>query len=262
MDANQLLQQFSEQQVAGFILVLARVTPLFILAPLLSSRMIPRRVRGIAAVGLAVGMAPLALHGETLPLAALPLTELILKELLVGMAYAFAIAVVFAAVSAAGGFLDTLIGFSYGSLVDPLTGVQAPVLTQLYGMVGVLIFIAIGGDGWMIQGLARTYDLVPLVSFPSLASLVGGAQASFASIFHSALEIAAPVILALVITDAAFGVVARVVPQLNVFAVGFPVKIAIGLLIVGVSLPFVGGWIADELQASIASALDTIGVAG
>lgn len=255
-----LLQQFGENQVAGFMLVLARISPLFVVAPLFSSRMIPARVRGIAAVGLAVGMAPLAVKNAKVPLDVLPLGELMFKEILVGLAYAFAIAVVFAAVSTAGNFLDTLVGFSFGSLVDPVTGVQAPILSQLYSLVGVMIFIAIGGDGWVIQGFARTYDLVPLLSFPSLAAMVGGAQQSFVSIFHSALEIAAPVILALVITDAAFGVVARVVPQLNVFAVGFSVKIAIGLLILGVSLPFVGGWIADELQRSIGAGLDSLEV--
>ena len=257
---NTVLQQFGEQQVAGFILVLARISPLFVLAPLFSSRMLPPRVRGIAAVGLAVGMAPLAMKGHEVPLELIPLGELMLKELLVGLAFAFAIAVVFAAVQVAGNFIDTLIGFSYGAVVDPLTGVQAPVLSQLYGLVGIMIFIAIGGDGWMIQGLARTYDLVPLLSFPSLAAMVGGAQESFISIFHSALEIAAPVILALIITDAAFGVVARVVPQLNVFAVGFPAKIAVGLVILAASLPFVGGWIADELELSISQALDSIQV--
>jgi flagellar biosynthetic protein FliR len=257
---EQMLQQFSEQQVAGFILVLARITPLFIIAPLFSSRMLPARVRGIAAVGIAVGIAPLAMRGHEVPIELLPLGELVFKEMLVGLAYAFAIAVVFAAVSTAGNFIDTLIGFSYGSVVDPVTGVQAPVLSQLYGLVGVMIFIAIGGDGWMIQGLARTYDLVPLLAMPSLAAMVAGAQQGFISIFHSAVEIAAPVILALVITDAAFGVVARVVPQMNVFAVGFPAKIAVGLVILVASLPFVGGWIADELERSIAAGLDSIEV--
>ena len=72
---------------------------------------------------------------------------------------------------------------------------------------------------------------------------------AFAGIFAAALEVGAPVLLALVITDAAFGVVSRVVPQLNVFAVGFPAKVAVGLLLIGVSLPFVAGWIADELAA-------------
>lgn len=255
---NEVLRQVGENQVAGFILVLGRISPLFLVAPLFSSRMIPARVRGIIAVALAVGIAPLAVKDARLPVGALPLGELLVKELLVGLAYAFAIGAVFAAVTVAGSFLDTMVGFSFGSVVDPVTGVQSPIISQIYSLVGLMIFIAIGGDGWVIQGLARTYDLVPLLAMPSMAAMVAGAQEAFVQIFASALEIAAPVLLAMIITDAAFGVVARVVPQVNVFAIGFPVKILIGLVIMGASLPFVGGWLADELEASIAQALGSI----
>jgi flagellar biosynthetic protein FliR len=258
---NALLRQFSEEQVAGFMLVIARIAPLFVVAPLFSSKMIPARVRGIAAVGLAVGIAPLATRGRDVPIDALQLGALAAKELLVGLAFAFAIAVLFAAVAAAGSLMDTLVGFSFGSLVDPVTGNQSSVLAQAYALVGVLVFIAIGGDAWVIQGLNRTYDLVPLLDFPAVGSMVAGAQRAFAGIFVAALELAAPVVLAMVITDAAFGVVARVVPQLNVFAVGFPAKVTVGLLIIGVSLPFAAGWISDELQRSVGAALQSLRVA-
>jgi flagellar biosynthesis protein FliR len=73
--------------------------------------------------------------------------------------------------------------------------------------------------------------------------------------------VAAPVMVALIITEAALGVVSRVVPQINIFAVGFPAKIAIGLLLVGASLPFAAGWLSDELQRSVATALRTLQVA-
>ncbi|MDX6544738.1 MAG: flagellar biosynthesis protein FliR, partial [Gaiellales bacterium] len=229
---NALLRQIGEQQVVSFFLVLARIGPLFVVAPLFSSKMVPMRARGVAAVALAVGLSPIALKGDKVPTDALALAGLIGKEALVGFAFAFAISVLFAAVSIAGSFLDTLIGFSYGGLVDPVNGNQSTVLSQLYTLVGVMIFIAIGGDEWMIQGLAKTYDLVGLTQMPSLGTLVGGAQHTFSTIFVSAVQLAAPVMIALIITDAGFGVVSRVMPQLNVFAVGFPAKILVGFLIV------------------------------
>jgi flagellar biosynthetic protein FliR len=261
LNANALLQQFSERQLVGFILVLARVSPLFLLAPIFSSNMVPARARGVLAVAISFGLAPLALHGQKFSFDGLTLFGLIGKELLVGLSYSFALAAVFAAVSVAGSFLDTAIGFSYGSLVDPITGTQSTVLAQLYSMVGLLVFIAIDGDHWMIEGLARTYQLVPIAKFPSINALVGGADKAFVSIFGSAIELAAPVMLAVLITDCAMGLVARVMPQLNVFAVGFPAKIAVGLLVMGVSLPFMGGWIADQVQVSVSSALQSIHVA-
>jgi flagellar biosynthetic protein FliR len=258
---NALLRQFSEEQVAGFMLVIARIAPLFLVAPMFSSKMIPGRVRGIAAVGLAVGMAPLAMKGRHVPLELMSLGGLAVKELLVGLAFALSISVLFAAVTAAGSLMDTMIGFSFGALVDPITGNNASVLSQAYALVGVAVFIAIGGDGWVIQGLNRTYELVPLVDYPALGSMVAGVQQAFSGIFVAALELAAPVVLAVVITDAAFGVVARVVPQLNVFAVGFPAKVTVGLLVLGVSLPFAAGWISDELQRSVAAALQSLRIA-
>jgi flagellar biosynthetic protein FliR len=258
MNVEALLRQLGENQVPGFLLVLGRIGPLFVLAPLFSSRSIPARAKGLLAVGLTVGIAPIAVGGRHIPLDTMAYTALLVKEMLVGLAFAFALGALFAAVSTAGSFIDTLIGFSYGALVDPVTGNQSSVLTQTYILVGIMVLIAIGGDQLMIKGLARSYDLVPLLASPSLPSLVGGIQEAFSQVFLSALELAAPVVLALVITDAAFGVVSRVVPQLNVFAVGFPAKVTVGLLIIGAALPFTAGWMSDELQRSVSTALQSL----
>jgi flagellar biosynthetic protein FliR len=265
MKPEEILAQFSEQQVAGFILVLARISPLFVLAPLFSSKMLPARARGIVAVGLALGIAPIALHagdGQKIPMEIWALGGLVLKELLVGLGFSFALAALFAAVQVAGSILDTLIGFSFGALVDPVTGTNGGVLNQLYGLIGVMIFVAINGDAWVIQGLARSYEAVPLTDAPQLGSLVEGVQVAFSGIIGAAVQICAPVLLAVLLTDVAFGLVSRVMPQLNVFAVGFPAKVIVGLVLVGASLPFVAGWLGDELQNSVASALHTLKVAG
>ncbi len=252
------VDQLGQNQIAGFVLVLARVGPLFMLAPPFSSTMIPVRARAIVAVAFAIGLAPIALHGQTVPSEVIALAGLALKELVVGLGFAFALACLFAAFATAGSILDTTMGFSFGSLVDPVTNVQSGQMVQVYGMVAIAVFIAIGGEAWVIGGLAKSYEIVPLLAVPSLDALVAGAVSSFAGILGAALEVAAPVLLALILTDVAFGVVSRVVPQLNVFAVGFPVKIVVGLLVVGVSLPFVGGWLSDQLQLSVESALGSL----
>ncbi|MEA2176821.1 MAG: flagellar biosynthesis protein FliR [Solirubrobacteraceae bacterium] len=258
---NELLRQFTGEQIAGWVLVLARISPLFIVAPLFSSRLISPRVRTIVAVALTIGIAPLVTRGQDVPLDVLELGALAMKELLIGLAFAYAIAALFAAVNTAGSLMDTLIGFSFSGLLDPISGIQSSVIAQLYGLVGVAVFIAIGGDGWVIQGLNRTYEAVPLLDAPAVGSLVEGVQRAFSGIFVAAVELAAPVLLAALITDAAFGLVSRVVPQLNVFQVGFPAKVTVGLLVLGVSLPFAAGWIADEMQRSIAAALQSLRVA-
>jgi flagellar biosynthesis protein FliR len=265
MNPEAILAEFGQQQVIGFFLVLARLSPLFLLAPLFSSKLLPVRARGIVAVGLALGIAPIAMNageGAVLPTDVLELGGLILKEMLVGAGFAFSLAALFAAIQVAGNLLDTMIGFSFGALVDPITGSAGGVLNQLYAMFGVAIFVVIGGDAWVIQGIARSYDAIPLTESPAIGSLVEGAQVAFSGIFAAAIQVCAPVLIAVVLCDVAFGLINRVVPQLNVFAVGFPAKVTVGLVLVGASMPFVAGWISDEMQSSVSAALQTLKVAG
>lgn len=256
--AQTLVTEFGEQRVLAFFLVLARISPLFLLAPLFSSKMVPMRVRTVVALGLAIGLSPVVGAGTRLPTDVVDIAGLIGKELLVGAAFAYTLAATFAAISVAGSFLDTTIGFSYGSLVDPVNGNNSAVLSTTYSMVGLLVFIAIGGDAWVIKGLARTYDVVGLVQYPSINHVVAGATAAFVGVFTAALQVAGPVLLALILTDAAFGMVTRVVPTLNAFQVAVPAKVVLGLLLVGASMPFVANWLGTALQQDVRMALETL----
>ncbi len=257
----ELLDKLAGNELAGFILVLARVTPLFVIAPVFSSQMIAPRVKGIIAVGISIGLAPVALHGQHIPTDPITLAGLVIEGLLVGLAFAFTLAVLLAGVESAGSIIDVLSGFSYGNLINPANGEESAVIMRFYSLVGTLIFLVIGGDAWTLKGLDRTFTLVPLTSGPRLSSLVGGVEQAFSTIFTAALEVAAPVLIALLITDVAFGVVSRVVPQLNVFAVGFPTKVAVAMLVVGASLPFTANWISEQLSVSVGEALTVLHVA-
>ena len=260
MSLEPFVQQFGEQQVVAFFLVLARLSPLFVLAPLFSSQMVPPRVKGIVAVALAVGLSPIVAADATVNPTVWELAGLVGKEMLVGAAFAFTLGALFAAMSVAGTFIDTLIGFSFGAIVDPITGTQSAVISQLYGLIAVMIFIAIGGDSWVIQGLATTYDIVPLDAVPALGEMIKGVQHAFSQIFVAAIQVAGPIILALILTDAAFGIVSRVVPQLNVFSVGFPAKVVVGVMLMGITMPFAVAWLSDELERSVSTALRTLEV--
>lgn len=256
--AQVLLDQFGEQHVLAFFLVLSRISPLFLLAPLFSSKMVPARVKSVVAVGLAIGLSPVVGADTNLPTDAASIFTLIAKELLVGGAFAYALAATFAALAVAGSFLDTTIGFSYGSLVDPVNGNQSAILSSAYSMIGLMVFIAIGGDAWVIKGLARTYEVVGLAQYPSMSHIVAGASHAFTQVFTSAFEVAGPVLIALILTDAAFGMVTRVVPTLNAFQVAVPAKVVLGLLLIGASMPFVANWLGTELQTDVGAALQSI----
>jgi flagellar biosynthetic protein FliR len=248
---NTLLTQIGSDKVTGFFLVLARVSPLFVLAPLFSSKMVPARVKGIVAVGISIGLTPLAVHGQTIPTDPMAVAGMVVVQVLVGLAFAFAVGMVLTAIEAAGALTDMVAGFSYGSVVDPVNGNQGGTMTNLYSLVGLAMFIAIGGDAWTLRGLQKTFDLVPLTKAPQIASLTSGVEQAFATIFVSAVEVCAPVILALLITDVAFGMIAKVVPQVNIFGVGFPMKVGVAMLVVAASLPFLGSFMSDQISTAV-----------
>jgi flagellar biosynthetic protein FliR len=248
-------------QLTGFILVLCRVGGLFVLAPIFSGRMIPARVKLMLAAAVALALTPLATQDVKVPGDAADLAVLIVKELGVGLAFAFAIAAIAAAVQAGAALIDTIIGFSFSGIADPMNGQQSGVVAQFYGIFATMIFLALDGHHLMIQGLARSYDVLPLLAFPDVAALSASALALLANIFVVGLQIAAPVILALVLTDAAFGIVARAVPQMNVFVVGLPAKIVVGFAVLSASLPFVANRLDGELQSAVFAALRALQVA-
>lgn len=258
--AQTLITEFGEQRVLAFFLVLARISPLFLLAPLFSSKLVQPRVKTVLALGLAIGLSPVVSVDMRLPTDVMDITGLLAKELLVGTAFAYTLAATFAALSVAGSFLDTTIGFSFGSLVDPVNGNNSAILSMMYSTIGLMVFIAIGGDAWVIKGLAKTYDVVGLLEYPSINHIVAGATESFTGIFTSALQVAGPVLIALILTDAAFGMVTRVVPTLNAFQVAVPAKVVLGLMLVGTSMPFVANWLGTELQTDVRMALETLRV--
>lgn len=253
-----LVRQISGGHVLAFFLVLARVTPLFVIAPIFSSKMIIPRVRAVLAVAISIGLTPLAGHGGSLPTGALAIAGLLIEGLLVGFALAFAVSCVFAAVSGAGILTDQLSGFSYGATIDPINGNSGGALTNFYTFVGMALFLAIGGDAWTLRGLSYTFNVVPIGHGPRLSGVISGAEAMFGTVLVGALEVAAPVLLALLITDVAFGMVSRVVPQLNVFAVGLPMKVGVALIVVGVSLPFLAGWLTGQLDTGVVGAVHSL----
>jgi flagellar biosynthetic protein FliR len=249
------LPEIAGTQLVAYVLVLGRIGGLFVLAPVFSSKALPARAKLVAALALSLALAPVATDGRAVPTTPLGLTDALVREAGIGIAFALSFAALAAAVQAGAALIDTIVGFSFGSLVDPFSGISGGAFGQLYAMVASLVFLLAGGDRLMILGLARSYDLVPLGSFPEPSALGGLAVNALSSVPLIALETAGPVVLALLVTDAALGLVARTVPQMNVFVVGLPAKILLTFLVVGASLPFVGAQLTHDLRTSVEQSL-------
>jgi flagellar biosynthesis protein FliR len=245
------IPQFALANVLAFGLVLARVSGLFLLAPVFSAPAIPIQARVAVAGAISLALTPVATLGQTVPTDLFQVALLLLKEGLVGVGFAFTVGAVVAAVQFGAGLLDTLIGFSYASVIDPFSSIQGGIIGQLYSLFVAVVLVVTGGLQLMIAGLAGTFQVVPLTSSPSFDSLAQIALDGFARVFVLGLEVTAPVIIALVVVDAALGLIARAAPQLNVFAVGLPAKILIGVAVIGASLPFVAGHISGALEGAV-----------
>jgi flagellar biosynthetic protein FliR len=252
------LPSIAGTDVVAFVLVLSRVGGLFAFAPVFSSRMIPAQVKLLAAGAIAFALTPLAVHGQTIPTDPLAFVPLLVKEVTVGLAFAVAIGVLSAALQAAGSLLDTLVGFSFAALVDPIDNAQAAVFGQLYALFATMVFLLTGGDQMMIFGLGRSYDLVPLGTLPHTGALAALATNGLVQVFTIGFEVAAPVVIALVLTDVAFALVSRAVPQMNVFQVGLPAKVLVGFATFAAALPFVATNLSDRLQELVVQALTAL----
>lgn len=253
------LPEIAAEQFVAFILVLTRVGGLFVLAPVFSAKALPAQAKLVAASALALALTPLASQGQPIPTEATGIVVLIVKEAIVGLAFAFALSAIVAAVQTAAGIIDTMSGFSFASLVDPFSSIQGGVFGQVYALFVGVVLVVTGGDQIMIAGLAGTFDVVPLTATPSYDALGQIALDGFAQVFVLGLEVAAPAIIALIVVDAALALVARAAPQLNMFSVGMPAKILVAIAVVTTSLPFVADHVRTELESTVRQTLVTLG---
>lgn len=213
-----------------FLLIATRMLGFSLIAPVFSIRQIPVQVR----VGLGVLLAALLLPVLSLDPAVVPqhwllYISLVVKEMAIGLLIGFTAAVVFNSIRTAGEIIDLQTGLSMANLFDPQTGTSTSLLGQFLTVLGTLIFLQLDGHHMLLAALADSYRLIPLGA-GSFGGLVTAALVHvFVGMFALALRLAAPVLAVLLISEVALALVARTVPQLNVFILGFPLKIGLSI---------------------------------
>jgi flagellar biosynthesis protein FliR len=209
-----------------------RIGALFVLTPVFGAMPMPPRLRVLFALLLAATMVT-ALQ-VTSPAAAArsvgALALAALAEAAIGAAMAFGLFAAFGAFQFAGKLLDIQIGFSLGTVFDPVTRTQTPLLGSLLNLLGVMVFFALDGHLLLMRGIAYSFTAMPPGQLPSGWNIAAFAN-QFGVMFLFGLTIAAPVVFALLLTDIGQGIASRTMPQLNIFTVGIPVKIVVGLLL-------------------------------
>lgn len=246
----------TEAQLAAWVSpifwVFLRVLGLFTASPVFSIRAVPTRTK-IALAFLIALCAQAGLPNQptvgfndtaTLTTAA--------HEVVVGMAIGFAVRLVFAVVELAGELMGLQMGLNFALFFDPTTSGQVSAVSRFFGNIMVLLFIALNGHLLVLQTVIQSYE-----AFPVGASLVGAAQKmplhQFGSVlFSSALWLALPMIGILLMVNLTLGIVSRVAPQMNIFAVGFPVMLTVGLMTIAAGLPMLETPILQLLDQALA----------
>ncbi|NMG33178.1 flagellar biosynthetic protein FliR [Azoarcus sp. TTM-91] len=240
--------------LAAFMFPLARLLGLFATAPIFGNRGAPAQVRLGIGLGISLALLP------TLP----PMPEvppgsgvgllIMIQQMFIGIAIGFVVRLVFAAVDMAGSLIGMQMGLSFALFFDPDAGGQTAVLSDFLTLVATLLFLALDGHLLLIHVLVSSFEWLPVGVEPLRAEGWGTIARMGASIFSAGLLLSLPVVAMLLVANIAMGILTRAAPQLNLFAIGFPITLAAGFL--GVSLVMAS--FAPVVQSMFEHSLDNI----
>jgi flagellar biosynthetic protein FliR len=224
--------------IAALLWPLTRILGLIAAAPLFGNTSVPASVKVMLGVLLASIITPAI---PALP-AADPMSWagllIVVQEMLIGLAMGFAMRVVFAAVEMAGEISSLTMGLGFATFFDPNTQGRSSAISQFLALVATMAFLAVNAHLVLLSALVESFSTMPVSATP----LYGGGFKQLADwggkIFSSGVQLSLPIVAALLITNVALGILTRAAPQLNLFGIGFPVTLGVGLLVIAMSLPY------------------------
>lgn len=255
---------FAFDQFPVFLLVFVRVAAIVGTMPLLGEATVPAQVKAAMALLLSLLLYPLVAGGfaARVPDATLAWVPALVMEVLVGGVIGFTVRLITAAFEFAGEVVGYVLGLSLAQAVDPQTHLQVPIVGQFLTVLGFLTFLAINAHHVLIAALVQSFAWVPPFA-PAVGAGFADTLVDLAfNLFCLGLQIAAPVVAAMLLVNVAMGIVARAVPQMHVMLVAMPLTIAIGFVVLGLSLPYIGAAMAQAyggLDQTLAGVLGSLG---
>lgn len=227
-------------QIAAFFLVFLRAAAFMMSGPLYAIKGMPPLLKIGFSLVLAIVVFPMIELEQTLPEGSWGFGLAVISETGVGMLLGIAVTMVLNSIRMAGQFIDLQIGYAMANIIDPTNGAAGTLLSQYLYLLALVFFLMMDGHYTLIMALVKSYQLVPL----SAADFGGGVAyillKIFSGAFTTALQVSAPILAVLLVTDLALGFLTRTTPQINVFLTGFPIKIAVGLLTLSFLIPLLG----------------------
>jgi len=218
-------------QIQLFFLILLRVAAMLASMPVIGGRGVPMSIKAALALAVSLALFPI------LSLSPIPVIDHWLTlaigvgaEVLLGISIGLLIQLLFSGVQIAGQIAGYQMGLAIANIMDPASSMQIPILAQAYNLIAMLLFLTINAHHWFFFSLADSFRLIPPLQFKLSASLIQYLVETGGSMFLVALKIGAPVIVVLILTSVTFGLVARTVPQMNIFIVAMPIcaKVSMG----------------------------------
>ncbi|HHW08098.1 MAG TPA: flagellar type III secretion system protein FliR [Clostridia bacterium] len=237
-----------------FLLVFARLTSFIAVAPLFSNPSLPAWSKIGLGLFLAAAVTPFAGGPSLLEVDGITFSVLIAGEVLLGLALGITANIIFHTVMVAGQLMDVSMGFAMSNLFDPASQVQSTLMGRFLNLVALMMLLAMDGHHSMLLALRASFEVVPVTGVHFAGGTVQELVSVFSGMFLLAFKLAAPVLAVVFVSEMALGLVARTVPQLNVFIMGFPLKIGLGVLVMAVIMPIMAvvfGNILSQLERDL-----------
>lgn len=222
--------------LAAFFWPFLRIGAVVIAAPVLNSTQVPKRWRLLLAVVLTLVIAPGIGPVPVIDPFSFQAFITALQQIVIGVAMGFALQMAFSAMVFGGQIIALKMGLGFAQMVDPQNGVQVPVVSQYYLILSTMMFLVLNGHLILIEILAKSFQTLPIGEGLQRADY-WAVVAWGSEMFFGSLLVALPAIAALLLINLGFGVITRAAPQLNIFAVGFPVTMLMGFVLIWLSLP-------------------------
>lgn len=231
-----------------------RVTAFVVVAPPFSHNAIPMRIKAMLGVGLGVAVAPRVTGGYTSQEIGGFLTSLT-GELVIGLALGFLVMIAFSAVQSAGSLIDLFGGFQLAQGFDPMSMINGAQFSKLFHLVALALLFVTDGYQLVLGGLFRSFGAIPVGAGLDLPASADAFLGGLSQMFLSALQIAAPLLVVLFLADVGLGLLSRVAPALNAFALGFPLKILLTIVFAGIVLAALPGIVESITSGAVTTLL-------
>lgn len=243
------LSLLTTSTVITFLLILFRVSGLFLAAPILSMRSMPQLTKIGLSFAIAFILFPFHSSGFVVPENLIQFSVMGIQEVIIGLLLGFASNLLFVAIQMSGEYVSVQMGMSMSSVLDPISGTQVPTLGQVYFYFALLIFLGVNAHHSLILGINHSFDVVPLGQFMTSSGAMAERFILLGSeMFIMALIVCLPVMGTMIVTEIALGYMAKVMPQMNIFMIGLPLKIGVGMIALAFSLPYVNTLLLEKFD--------------